>query len=700
MFKLIEAYLKTNTNYEMNGDMTLTPISCTYKDSEYLFTIEHPIDDIGRYKYIAYENVIKSEGQLYRIYNVVKSLYSVTAYARPIFFDLIDNILLDVRPTEKTGQEALDIILNGTGFKGHSNISTVNTAYYIRKNIVESILGDDENSFLKRWGGEVLLDNFDVYVNDKIGSDNGVRVEFGYNLNEIEEDVTIEEVVTRIIPTGYNGIMLEGATPWVDSPLIKKYTKPKQRVINFDDVKVKENVEDEEGFNTIEEARTELIKRCNKLFAEGIDKPRVNYKIDMVNLANTTSYKDYIDLVKVNKGDTVTCCINNLDIDVQARVIDFEKDLITGEYISLELGNVQNNFFNNQVDIENKINDILNSDGTVNPDKLNGAINALNTKFKALRDIAQPQQIRAMIFEDRIQDSPTFGCMVLGTMGFEIADSYKPGTTEWDFRTFGTGKGFLADCIVAGTLRAIVLESMDGSCRINLQDGIVNIAKGLIKGNNMLLDLDKGSFKSTDGTNTITIENGIIEGTGDWFTLFSPKAINLKAGNDLDAVRATIGYKNIMLDARPYGSVSLLARQGGVFVELGTQFEGYGTMKVQGNFAVTGNKNCIQHTKNNGDRLFYSIEDTDSYLAYRINSIVSTGLKKEIKILIDPIFKECVNTEIDYIVEINNYSFGNYRIKEQTNDYFIVESDKENFEFKYTIMAKRLGYENNHLDVF
>ncbi|NWK10400.1 phage tail protein [Clostridium cadaveris] len=571
MFELIEVYLKTNTNYEMNGDMTLTPTSCNYKDSEHLLTIEHPIDDVGRYKYIAYENVIKAEGQLYRIYNVVKSLYSITAYARPIFFDLIDNILLDVRPTLKTAQEALDIILNGTGFKGHSNISTVNTAYYVRKNIVEAILGNDENSFLNRWGGEVFLNNFDIYINDKIGSDNGVRVEFGYNLNSIEEDVNIEEVVTRIIPTGFNGIMLDGNTPWVDSPLIKKYTKPKQRVINFDDVKVKENAEDEEGFNTIEEARAELIKRCNKLFEEKIDKPRVNYKIDMVNLANTTAYKNYIDLVKVNKGDTITCYINELDINVQARVIDFEKDLITGEYISLELGNAQDNFFNNQADIQNKVDNILNADGTVNPDRLNGAINALNTKFKALRDIAQPQQVRAMIFEDRIQDSPTFGCMVLGTMGFEIADSYKPGTAEWDFRTFGTGKGFLADCIVAGTLRAIVLESMDGSCKINLQDGIVNIAKGIIAGQNLSINLDEGKIKSTGviaGQNyELEINSGEINsneflginskkgitimtnngnrvnyiGIADWGCILAGQAINI---NSTDGVNIVVGNGN------------------------------------------------------------------------------------------------------------------------------------------------------------
>ena len=57
---MIEVYLKTNTNYEMNGDMPLEPSSCTYKNNEYLLTIEHPLDKLERWKYLDYENVIKS----------------------------------------------------------------------------------------------------------------------------------------------------------------------------------------------------------------------------------------------------------------------------------------------------------------------------------------------------------------------------------------------------------------------------------------------------------------------------------------------------------------------------------------------------------------------------------------------------------------------------------------------------------------
>ena len=466
----IEIYLKTNTNYEMNGDITLAPISCTYKASEYLVTLDHPIDDIGRWKYIDYENVIAAEEdgkkKLYRIFNVVKSLYSITAYARPLFFDLIDNVLLDVRPTLKNGEEALNIILEGTGFTGHSNISTANTSYYVRKNIVEAILGDDENSFLNRWGGEVYLDNFDIYINDKIGSDNGVRVEFGYNLNEIEEDVNIEEVATRIIPTGYNGIMLDGSTPWVDSPLINKYTKPKMRVINFDDVKVKESETDEEGFNTIEEARAELIKRCNKLYEEGIDKPSVNYKIDMINLANTTAYKDYIKLVTVNEGDTVTCYIPGLDIDVKARVIDYEEDLITGEYISLELGNAISNFFKEQADVQSKINNILNSNGTVKGNEIQGFLDATKAKLKAQKEIGQLQDVRAFIWEDLDPNSTTYGCMIGGSAGIQISQQRTPDGKDWDFTSAFTAEGIIADKIVGR-----LFSSKNGMTKIWMETG-------------------------------------------------------------------------------------------------------------------------------------------------------------------------------------------------------------------------------------
>ena len=58
---MIEIYLKNNTNYDKNGDITLNPTSCTYKESEKELTLEHFLDEDGRWKYINYENVIAAE---------------------------------------------------------------------------------------------------------------------------------------------------------------------------------------------------------------------------------------------------------------------------------------------------------------------------------------------------------------------------------------------------------------------------------------------------------------------------------------------------------------------------------------------------------------------------------------------------------------------------------------------------------------
>ncbi|MDU2155780.1 phage tail spike protein [Clostridium sp.] len=604
---MIEIYIKTNTNYNANGDITLTPISCTYKDSENLLTLEHPMDNEGRFKYITYENVIavgeNGKKIFYRIFNVVRSLYNVIAYARPLFFDLIDKVLLDVRPTQKLGQEALNIILAGTGFTGHSNLTTLSTSYYIRKNIVEALLGNDENSFLNRWGGEFYCENYDIYINDRIGSDNGVRVEFGYNLNEIEEDVNIEDVTTRIIPVGFDGIMLEGNAPWVDSLLINKYTQPKMRVIEFSDVKVKDG-NSVEGFNTIAEARAELIRRCNELFEKGIDKPTVNYKIDMINLANTTAYKDFKMLVNVSKGDTVTCYIPHLDIDVKARVIDYERDLLTGEYISLELGNAVDNFFNKQADIQATVNKITNNNGTVNAGEIQGVINAIQTQFKALRDIAQPQEVRAFLFEDRVEDSPTFGCLCIGTMGFEIASTFKPGTSEWDFRTFGTGQGFIADCIIAG-----ILMSRNGVSWLNLDNGTFDFANGNLSFDGLNIQLIGKIINILNGYGVEMDQGGLMFATD---------------GEVVGGIRSSRYTDNVAING-----LSIVNTRDGDFIDIGfadsENFEGaskfYPKVRVSKNInPLTGNFIGIQLLENTrlaNTKTFY-LESNDSKFPHEI----------------------------------------------------------------------------------
>ena len=465
---MIEVYVKGNEDYGSNGDMTLTPTTCEVEltvEGVAELTLEHPIDDLGRWEYLVTDNVIAaptpySKKQLFRIYDYTKTETEVTAYARHIFYDSAGEMLVDVRPTDKTGQEALDIILSGTKYKAKTNIKTRSTAYYIRKNIMEAIGGDDENSFINRWGGERMYDNLTVIINDRLGGDYGACAEFGRNMTGIEADISIDDVVTRIIPESYNGYTLEGEEPWVDSPLIGNYANPRAAVVKFEDVKLLEDCQEgEEGFSTLELLREELKRRCKKEYENGIDKPKVNYKVDLVEIADTDDYKDYKKLTTIGIGDDVLTRDRKLKINVTARCIRLVYDCIEEENTEVELGNYTENYFDKTTSAADIIQKVTREDGTLKAEEVYGKIDAVKAQLKAQRDISQPSEVRAVLFEDMVEGSPTYGAMSIGTMGFCIASERTADGKDWDWKTFGTGRGFYADYVCVGQLDGALIRA-------------------------------------------------------------------------------------------------------------------------------------------------------------------------------------------------------------------------------------------------
>lgn len=510
---MIEVYVKGNEDYGSNGDMTLTPTTCEVEltvEGVAELTLEHPIDDLGRWEYLVTDNVIAaptpySKKQLFRIYDYTKTETEVTAYARHIFYDSAGEMLVDVRPTDKTGQEALDIILSGTKYKAKSNIKTRSTAYYIRKNIMEAIGGDDENSFINRWGGERMYDNFTVIINDRLGGDYGACAEFGRNMTGIEADISIDDVVTRIIPESYNGYTLEVEEPWVDSPLIGNYANPRAAVIKFEDVKLLEDCQEgEEGFSTLELLREELKRRCEKEYENGLDKPKVNYKVDLVEIADTDDYKDYKKLTTTGIGDDVLTRDRKLKINVTARCIRLVYDCIEEENTEVELGNYTENYFDKTTSAADIIQKVTREDGTLKAEEVYGKIDAVKAQLKAQRDISQPSEVRAVLFEDLVEGSPTYGAMSIGTMGFCIASERTADGKDWDWKTFGTGRGFYADYVCVGQLDGALIradsiqaESISINYRKSVESHISEAVDTVERNYKNTIDELKSDFKKT-----------------------------------------------------------------------------------------------------------------------------------------------------------------------------------------------------------
>ena len=106
------------------------------------------------------------------------------------------------------------------------------------------------------------------------------------------------------------------------------------------------------------------------------------------------------DLVSVSLGDTVHCRNSKLDIVTDARVIELEWDAVKNEIYRVTLGDYQFDYISNQMSLNNRIQSAIRSDGSVIGSQVQGILNAAKAQFHAMREVAQKQDIRAMLFED------------------------------------------------------------------------------------------------------------------------------------------------------------------------------------------------------------------------------------------------------------------------------------------------------------
>ena len=302
---MIQIYKPDNTNFDKNGDMTLMPskaIVHTVLNGTWTAELSHPIDAGGRWKYIEDEAVVKMPSfngdQLFRIRKKEKSDSQITASLEPIFMDAKDDcFLVDVRLTMKNGQEALDIMTAANNkYSASSDIPWVSVAHYEYMNLIEAINGDDENSFINRWGGEILFDNHTVIINKRVGGDYGVELRYGKNIKAdgLTEEIDTRNVVTRIYPKGYDGVTMSNHG-YVDSPLINNYPTVKSATITFDNVRMKDTTKEEENLKQLGELQVKLV-------ANGV-KERTLRRKHQLNKVKEADYEKQLDEILTERNE-------------------------------------------------------------------------------------------------------------------------------------------------------------------------------------------------------------------------------------------------------------------------------------------------------------------------------------------------------------------------------------------------------------
>lgn len=298
---------------------------------------------------------MNDEEDYFRIRKVKITLRNYEIYAEHITYDLIDNMIEDIFLVNMTGQMGMDAISKGAQFphrfKLFSDINTTTNIRIVRKNVMQAILGNEDNTFISRYGGELKRLRFNLYMNKRIGRDLKDTIRSRKNLTGFERDIDINSVATRLMPKAQNGILLP--EKYVDSPLIGNYPHPKIKQID-----VKAEFEGEFDKLTTEQKEavySDMRKACQLAFEQGIDKPKATYKVNFVTLENTEEYKDYRSLDKVNLGDVIEVYEEEFGMVINAKVIEVEYDLLNKRYIQVVLGSFEEGLVQSKMNLTNTL---------------------------------------------------------------------------------------------------------------------------------------------------------------------------------------------------------------------------------------------------------------------------------------------------------------------------------------------------------
>ncbi|SMC17133.1 phage minor structural protein, N-terminal region [Clostridium acidisoli DSM 12555] len=300
------------------------------------------------------------QDQLFRLNTPTKKMdengtyFYVEATGYHITYDLAANFLEDVRPTGKTGIEAGEYILENTQyshpFNWTSDIDTVGTAYYVRQNPIDALIGDKDNAYKNVWGGELVRDNFTIGMFNQAGENRGVTIRYSKNLTGFEQSADDSNMITRAMPyITDDSNSTDDSTTSTDSSITPVIALP-ERFIDSPKINDYANIYVKDVEVTLTDAQKTLntdqkyqVMRdyVNNLYANSnVDVPVYSYSVNFLELCKTEEYKDYAVLEEVHPYDFVV--IKALDIDVIAELVGYTYDSITKLYEEVTLGNVRN----------------------------------------------------------------------------------------------------------------------------------------------------------------------------------------------------------------------------------------------------------------------------------------------------------------------------------------------------------------------
>lgn len=353
---MIKLFDKTDTLFSSNGDKVITPLKAKiHKEDNGSFYLDLEtsldyVDDLTANRIIV-ANTPQGD-QAFRITNVEQTRKKISAKCHHVFYDSNNYLIADSYVVDKNCNDALDHLNSATDntspFTTLSDVTRINSFRCVRKSLYEAI-----NTVLERWGGHLVRDNYTIAIKNEIGKDNGVVVRYAKNLKEINCEYNWDNVVTKLMPVGKDGLLLEEKYVYSSTQYDIPYTKCvsfEQNGIEEDDYKDADGNLNETSYNNalMNDLRTQAQNYVNSNC-----KPSANYKLK-ANLEKVTDV-----------GDTIVVKDERLGLDITTNVIAYDYDCILERYTELEFGNFKQKLSNLVDSINNQTQQAIQKNNEV-----------------------------------------------------------------------------------------------------------------------------------------------------------------------------------------------------------------------------------------------------------------------------------------------------------------------------------------------
>ena len=489
---MIKLFGTNDTDFSSNGDKVLQPkraVVVKQDNGSFYLDIDIGLEYINDFTQnrIIIANTPQGD-QAFRIGNVKKTKNKLTSKCNHVFYDSQNYLIEDSYVVDKNCNAAMEHLNSATSdtspFTTISDINTINSYRCVRTSLFDAL-----KVVVDRWGGHLTRDNFTIGIRESVGADNGVVVRYAKNLKDITCEENWNNVITKIMPVGTDGILLPEEYLVSDIQYDIPYTKAITfyQDINAEDYTI-DGVLDNEAYTQalIEDLRKQATDYLNENKV-----PQVLYTLD-ANLEKITDVGDIIEVID-----------DRLNINIMTNLIGYQYDCILGKYKQLQFGNFEPKLSNLVSDITNTTNDSIKENNNTLKitlgEELDAAKNSILSMMGNSYVIYEGDKILVV---DSIPKETATNVMMINSGGIAFSTTGINGTFNSAWLINGTLDmqninviNLVADMIKGGTLK---LGSQTN------QSGILELYNN---GNDLIGTLDKDGLKMMGSDGSYVVMN-------------------------------------------------------------------------------------------------------------------------------------------------------------------------------------------------